>query len=224
MANQQITAQARTVLGKKVKRLRREGLVPGVLYGPAVKGVRPITVTAREFERVYVRAGFSTLLDLVVDGGRAQPVLIHQVQHDALRRDLLHVDFLAPDMNVELTVTVPLVLVGEAPIVETGGGILTQVVTELQLRCLPDAIPHQIEVDVSGLTEPDSHILAGDLQLPPGVTLVSPPDEFLVKIDQPQLEPEPEVEEAEEEAAEVLAGEAEAEGSEAQQEAAEPAE
>ena len=81
MANQQITAQARTVLGKKVKRLRREGLVPGVLYGPAVKGVRPITVTAREFERVYVRAGFSTLLDLVVDGGRAQPVLIHQVQH-----------------------------------------------------------------------------------------------------------------------------------------------
>jgi large subunit ribosomal protein L25 len=221
MANQQITAQVRTVLGKKVKRLRREGLLPGVLYGPAVKGVRPITVTARDFERVYVRAGFSTLLDLVVDGGRAQPVLIHQVQHDALRRDLLHVDFLAPDMNVELTVTVPLVLVGEAPVVEAGGGILTQVVTELQVRCLPDAIPHQIEVDVSGLTEPDSHILAGDLQLPPGVTLVAPPDELLVKIDQPQLEPEPEVEEEE---AEAPAGEVEAEGGEAEQEAAEPAE
>jgi large subunit ribosomal protein L25 len=205
MARQQLSAQPRTVLGKKVKKLRREGLVPGVLYGPAVEGVRPLALTAREVERMYAYAGTSTLLDLVVDGGQPQPVLIHAVQHDALRRHLLHIDFLAPDMRVELTVTVPIALVGEAPAVETEGGVLTQLVTELQVRCLPDAIPHALEFDLSGLTEVGAQVTAGEIPLPAGVGLVSPEDELVLKVDLPQLAEPEAVEEAEETAADEAA-------------------
>lgn len=210
MARQQISAQPRAAMGKKVKRLRREGLIPGVLYGPAVEGVQPVAVTAKDFERIYLHAGTATLLDLVVDGGSPRPVLIHEVQHDELRRRLTHVDFLAPDMRVEITLTVPLQLVGESPAVQTGG-ILTELVTELQIRCLPDRIPHALEVDLAQLTEIGAQLTAGQLTLPAGVALISPVDELLVKVDQPAIVEEPEAEEEEEGAPTPVAEETEPE-------------
>ena len=217
MARQRVSAQPRAVLGKKVKKLRREGLVPAVLYGPAVQGVRPLELPARDIERTYAHAGTSTLLDLVVDGGRPQPVLIHAVQHDPFRRHLLHVDFFAPDMNVDLTVTVPLALVGESQAVDEGG-VLTQFLTEVQVRCLPDAIPHALEFDLSGVIAVGTQITAGELPLPAGVALVTPEDELVLKIDLPQLA-EPELVEEAEETAEREAAEAEAaEGETGQQE------
>ena len=209
MARQRLSAQPRVVLGKKVKKLRREGLLPGVLYGPAVQGVRPLELSAREVERTYAHAGSSTLLDLVVDGGRPQPVLIHAVQHDPFRRHLIHVDFLAPDMNVELTVAVPLALIGESPAVKEGG-VLTQFVTEVQVRCLPDTIPHALEFDLDGLTEIGTQVTAGEIPLPAGVALVTAEDELVLKIDLPQLA-EPEMVEEAEETAEAEAAEGETE-------------
>lgn len=212
MARQQIKAQPRTITGKKVKRLRRDGLIPGVVYGPAVRGTQVVSVSAQEFERVYERAGTTTVLDLSVDGGLPRPVLIHQVQHDYLRRHLIHVDFLAPDMLVELIVSVPLATSGESPAIEEHDGILTQLVTELQVRCLPDAIPHVIEIDLAGLKEIGAQVLASDLVLPAGVTLVTPEDELLVKIDQPQLEVEEDTEAEDEAVADGAEGEGGATG------------
>ncbi len=217
MARQRLSAQPRAVLGKKVKKLRREGLVPAVLYGPAVKTPRPLELSARDVERTYAYAGSSTLLDLVVDGGRPQPVLIHAVQHDPFRRYLLHVDFLAPDMNVELTVAVPLALVGESPAVNEGG-VLSQLLTEVQVRCLPDAIPHALEFDLSGVTEIGAQVTAGEIPLPAGVALVTAEDDLVLKIDQPQVA-EPETVDEAEETAEPEDAEAEAaEGEPDQQE------
>lgn len=208
MAHPSISAQGRTILGKKVKQLRRQGLLPAVLYGPALQGVQPITLNTREFERMYARAGGATLLDLRVDGGRPRAVLIHQVQHDATRRNFVHVDFLAPDMTVEMTIAVPLALTGEAPGVETAGGILTQLASELQVRCLPDQIPAALEVHLDGLTEIGAQLTAGEIALPEGVTLVTPEDELIVKVDQPVVAEE--VEEAPEEEAAAGAPTAEA--------------
>ena len=208
MARQRLSAQPRAVLGKKVKKLRREGLVPAVLYGPAVKTPRPLELSARDAERTYAYAGTSTLLDLVVDGGRPQPVLIHAVQHDPFRRHLLHVDFLAPDMSVELTLAVPLALLGESPAVNDGG-VLSQLLTEVQVRCLPDAIPHALEFDLSGITEVGTQVTAGEIPLPAGVALVTAEDDLVLKIDLPQLA-EPEMVDEAEETAEGEAGEAEA--------------
>ena len=191
MADLQVSAQPRTILGKQVKKLRRKGLLPAVVYGPAVLGAQPIVLPVREFERIYARAGTATLLDLQVAGAGPRSVLIHQVQRDATRRNFLHVDFLAPDMTVELTVAVPLAFIGEAPAVTDDGGILTELVTELEVRCLPDHIPAALEVDLSQLTEIGGQLTAGDVPLPAGVTLVAPPEELLVKIEEPAVAEEP---------------------------------
>lgn len=187
-----ISARGRTILGKKVKQLRRQGLLPAVVYGPAVQGVQTIALDTRDFERLYTRTGMATLLDLQLEGQRARPVLIHQVQRDATRRNLVHVDFLAPDMLAELTLAVPLALTGEAPAVEAANGVVTQLVSELQVTCLPDRIPAALEVDLSGLAEIDAQLTAGDIPLPEGVSLASPQDELIVKIDPPAVDVEAE--------------------------------
>lgn len=192
MSHLQLAARRRAAMKKKVERLRREGLVPGVVYGPAVSGTQPVSVIEREFDRVYRYAGASTLVDLVVEGGATQPVLIHEVQYDATRRVPRHIDFLALDMKVELTLAVPLHVSGESPAVTLHGGILTLLFTELEVRCLPDNIPHAIEVDVSALTEIGAQLTAADLRMPVGVTLVSPPDELVLKVEAPAVIEEPE--------------------------------
>ena len=124
-------------------------------------------------------------------------MLIHAVQHDPFRRHLIHVDFFAPDMNVELTVPVPLALVGESPAVNEGG-VLSQLLTEVQVRCLPDAIPHALEFDLSGVTEIGAQVTAGEIPLPAGVALVTAEDDLVLKIDQPQVAEPETVDEAEE--------------------------
>ncbi len=207
MADYKISAQPRTILGKKVRKLRREGLLPAVVYGGAMQGVEPLTVTAREFERLYARVGTAALIDLQIDGGRTRPVLIHQVQRDATRRNFVHVDFLAPDMRVELTVAVPLTFVGESPAVTVEGGILTQLTTELQVRCLPDRIPAALEVDLSRLTELEMTLTAADVTLQEGVALVSSEDEPLVKAETPTLVEEPVADEADEDEAQTAEAE-----------------
>lgn len=208
MATLELTAQPRTIKGKEVKKLRREGIIPAVLYGPGVQGTQAISLPAREIERAYTQLGKSALLRLKVEGGRTQPVLIHQVQHDHTHRYLTHVDFFAPNMRVALTVAVQVVLTGEAPAVRTDDGVLVQSATELQVAALPDNIPAVLAVDVNGLTEIHSQITAGDVLLPEGVTLVSPPDEVIVTVSQVQLvEVEEETEGAEgEEGAEGAEG------------------
>jgi large subunit ribosomal protein L25 len=207
MATPELSAQPRTITGKKVKKLRRVGLLPAVVYGPAMKGIEILELGEREFERVYAHAGSSTLLNLTIEGGATRPVLIHQVQHDATRRRMIHVDLFAIDMQAVLTVAVPLALVGEAPGVTVQRGIATQLLSELQIRCLPNRIPAALEVDLSRLTEIGAQLTAGDVALPQGVSLVTSADELIAKIDAPAVEEEPvtEKEPAEEEAAEATA-------------------
>ena len=198
MAHPAIAATSRTIVGKEVKKLRREGLLPAVVYGPGVEGVRSISLNGRDFALLYARTGSATLLDLSVEGGRPHPVLVHQVQYDRTRRKLVHVDFFAPNMRVEMTIAVPLAFVGDAPGVTVGGGILTELVTELQVRCLPDNIPAAIEVDLSSLAEVGAQLTAGDIALPQGVSLATAEDELVAKIDQPVVIEEPVDEVAEE--------------------------
>jgi large subunit ribosomal protein L25 len=188
MATPELSAQPRTITGKKVKKLRREGLLPGVVYGPGMEGFENLVLGEREFQRVYSHAGSSALLNLTIEGGATRPVLIHQVQHDALRRQLIHVDFFAQDMLALLTVSVPLALTGESVGVTLHRGIVTQQLSEIQIRSLPDGIPAALEVDLSRLTEIGAQLTAGDIALPQGVSLVTPADEIIVKIDAPAVE------------------------------------
>ena len=179
MAILQVDATTRLAMKKKVKKLRRQGIIPAVLYGPKLQGVQPLSLTAREFTRIFAQAGPSTLLRLNVEGSVPRQVLIHQVQYDHLHRNLTHVDFFAPDMTIEPTVGVPLAFTGESPAVDMLDGIALHLLSELQVRALPDNIPAAIEIDMSTLAEIGSQLTAGDIPMPANVTLVTSAEEIV---------------------------------------------
>jgi large subunit ribosomal protein L25 len=213
MAIQEFPAQRRTVFGKQVKRLRREGLIPGVVYGPVVEGTVPVSVDYREFVKFYQRTGHSTLFDLRWEDG-SQSVFIREVQNDPVRRTPVHIDFFAPNLLRVVRAMVPLVLHNP---VQTSTGVLTEARTVIEVEALPTSIPHQIDVDVSGLEQPGDAIRVGDLTLPENVTAITDAGELLVLIEAVYVEPvEVEEEEAAEEAAEEAEAAAEAEAGEAE--------
>jgi large subunit ribosomal protein L25 len=210
MADLVLRAEPRSVVGKKVKRLRREGRIPGVVYGPVVEGTVQVSVDRREFDKFYHRAGHSTLFTLEWDGAK-QPVFIREVQLEPVRHDPLHIDFFAPNLLKELTASVPVVVHHPNPNAE---GILNHVHTEIQLRGLPSDMPHQIDADISHLLQVGDALRVVDLSLPSGVISVTNEDEVIVSLVAQYVEPVEEVEEAEvegEEAAEAAAEELTAE-------------
>jgi large subunit ribosomal protein L25 len=208
MAKKQLEfgAERRTVLGKKVKRLRRDGRVPGIVYGPVVEGTVPVSVDRREFLKFYQSAGHSTLFVLRWEDGN-ESVFIREVQNDPVRREPLHIDFFAPNLRRPVRTMVPIVLHNP---VQTSGAVLTEARTELEVEALPARIPHQIDVDVSGLLEPGDAIRVGDLTLPRDVTAVTDPGELIALMEAVYEEPveEEEIEEVEEAEAEAVEAEA----------------
>jgi large subunit ribosomal protein L25 len=200
-----LRAEPRTVLGKKVNRLRRAGQVPGIVYGPVVDETVPVVVDRREFERFYQTNGHSTLFTLRWDGGE-QPVFIREVQQDPIKQVALHVDFFAPNLRKSLRTMVPIALHNPN---EHAQGVLTQLRTEVEVEGLPADIPHQLDVDLSTLVAVGDAIRLADLTLPKGITLPGDPDDVLIILSPEAVVEEPEVEEeaAEGEEAEGEAGE-----------------
>lgn len=183
MTDLNLKAQPRSVTGRKVKRLRAQGLIPAILYGPGI-APRAIQVDERELERVLRRAGFTQLINLQIEDGHEplrETVLVKEVQRHPIRRNLLHVDFYRVVMTEKLRTEVPVRLVGEAPVVARGA-ILVQNVDTVEVECLPADIPEAIEVDVSRLTETSHAITVADLTAPEGVTILSDPDEVIISI------------------------------------------
>lgn len=207
-----LMAEPRTVHGKKVKRLRREGLVPGVVYGPVIDNTISVSVERLGFEKFYMQHGHSTIFKLKWDGGE-ETVLIREVQVDPVRRDPLHVDFFAPNLRVKLRASVPVVLVHANPEME---GILNTIYTEVEVEALPMDLPHQLEADISGLQEVGDHIRVGELTMPDNVDLITDAEETIATVVAEAVEEEPEAEEGEEAAeGEEAEGEEAAEDSEA---------
>ena len=203
-----LRAEPRTVFGKKVGRLRREGLVPGVVYGPVIKDTIAVSVNARDFAKFYNRAGHSTVFSLTWES-ETQPVLIREVQIDPVRGDHLHIDFFAPNMNVKLRQSVPVVLHNHN---SDAQGMLSQMLTEIEVEALPADLPHQLDVDISGLLEVGDQLKVSDVTAPKGVEITSDPDESIASLLAETVEPEEPTEAAE--AAEGEAPEAEAEAEE----------
>lgn len=173
----ELTAEPRTVTGRRVKQLRSQGWVPAVIYGHRT-APRALQVEAKALDKVLARAGESRLISLTVRGDDSpQTVLVREVQRDILNRRPLHVDFYEVVMTEKLRATVPLRFVGHSPLVATGEAILNEALTELEVECLPADLPEFIEVDVSRLTDFDSVILVKDLKVPSGVEILNEPDE-----------------------------------------------
>ena len=176
-----IELENRTLTGKKVNRLRREGLLPATVYG---KGVGPFTVqmNLRTFNDVYRKAGRTGLIDLAIPGQVGVSAFVHSLQRHPVSRSILHGDFLAVDLRVEVTVEVPVHIVGEPEIVRRGDALLNQVLTSLAVHALPADIPSFVEVDISGLDSLEKSIHVSDIVLPTKGTIVTPAEELVVSL------------------------------------------
>ncbi|HEX5166231.1 MAG TPA: 50S ribosomal protein L25 [Thermomicrobiales bacterium] len=205
-----IQASVRTIQGKETKRLRREGQLPGVVYGPVVSDAISVTVDMKELDRMYHAYGSNLLVDLQVDGG-TYPVYMRTVTMDRLVRQPQHVEFYAPNMRIEMNASVPVMIVGEP---ENTDGLLTVARETIDVRGLPDALPSSFEVDVTVLAEIDQAIHVSDLTAPEGVEILTDGEEMIVKLSAPvlQIEPEEEVSEGEIEEAAAAGGVEGAEG------------
>jgi large subunit ribosomal protein L25 len=200
MSNFELRAEPRSIVGKKVRFLRRQGIVPGNIYGHAESTA--IQIPARDVEQTIRRAGRTNLISLAVEGDQPTTVLMRSWQRHPYKGDVLHVDFYRVSMTQTLRMDVPIRLTGEAPAVKQTGGTPFQTQATLSVECLPADIPEAIEVDISGLEEIDASIYVRDLTAPSGVTILTDGDEMVVKIMAPTVEEEPAAEEA------VAAGEA----------------
>lgn len=170
-----------------------------------------IAMDAREFDVLHRQAGRNAVVDLHLDGGKAQPVLLHAIQEHPLTRKPIHIDFLAVNMEEERTIDVPVLIIGESEAVEKLGGVLLHFRDAVLIKAKPDDIPSGVELDITPLADFESILHASDLHMPPGVTLVTDPTEPLARVQAPRLEEvEPTVEAPELEV--IEGGEAPAEG------------
>lgn len=216
---QKIAVRAREITGKKVSRLRREGVLPGVVFG-LHRDSANVQTDLREFERGYRRWGNTTLVTLEGLADGEQPVLIHDVTRSTLTGQLLHVDFLRVSLTEKVHAEVPIHFVGESPAVKGGGGVLVHAKSQINVEAFPQDIPHAIEVDLAKLLEIDDSIYVRDLTVDTSkVEVQDDGDELVVRVVPVRVE-----EEAPAPAAAAAEGEEGAEGAEpAEGEAAAPA-
>ncbi len=210
-----LKAKIREKVGKGLKELRKNKVLPAVLYGPEIKNLS-LEVDEKEFEEVYGEAGESSLISLEV--GENPPkkwqVLIHQTARDPLKGKFLHVDFYHPSSRKEVEAEIPLVFEGEPLAVKDLGGTLVKEIQVVEVKGLAQNLPREIKVDVGGLKTFEDRISIGDLKIPEGIKILRESDEMVANVAPP----------VEEEEEEVVAEEAEKEKEEKAEEEEKPAE
>ncbi len=175
-----LTATKRALKGKDLTDLRKRGTMPGVVYGPKQEST-PIEMPLIDFTKILKEAGESTVVNLSVEGA-THTVLIHEVDRDPVTNTPRHVDFYAVQKGQKVEVSVPIEFTGVAPAVKELEGNLVKALHELTIKAEATNLPHSIAVDVSSLDQLDKQILAKEIALPAGVTLVTNPEEVVVLV------------------------------------------
>jgi large subunit ribosomal protein L25 len=201
-----LAAEHRDITGKAVARIRRAGRIPAVVYGHGVDSSN-VSLDAHAFDLLRKHTGPNALVDLSVDGAKANPVLIHDVQIHPVSRRPLHADLFLVRMTEELTVDVPLIALGESHAVNELNGTLLHPTETVRVKALPDHLPQSIEYSVESLVDFDASIRVSDLVIPGDVTLLTDPDEIIAKVQAPRVEIEEVPAEAEGEGEEAEAPE-----------------
>ena len=182
--------EPRATLGKKVKQLRREGTIPVHLYGPGVDP-RALQCEQGQLVRALTRAGGNTPITVTVPGEDGEQLTFaREIQWDPVRGSILHVDFLAVQATQRISAQVPIALKGESPGAREAGGAVIQQLRELSVEALPLEIPSEVEVDLATLTDPGVVMRVSDLVLPQNVTVLTDPDEVVVRIEVTRAEVE----------------------------------
>jgi large subunit ribosomal protein L25 len=219
----ELRAVTRTVRGKKVKHLRAEGWIPAILYGPDTPA-EAIQVETRSLLRTLHEGGSTTLINLYVDDkSKPKLVLAREMQHEPLTGRLQHVDFFQVRLTEKVRTSPRLELIGESPMVKSGGAVLVQILDHLEVECLPTDLISSIPVDLSGLDSLEDSVTIADLPIPPGVTVIADPHDVIISLVPPRMARAlEEMEEEEIVPKEVVIGAVEVEGAVVEVEEAEP--
>jgi large subunit ribosomal protein L25 len=185
----------REVFGKKLKALRREGILPGNVYGKDIASTA-VQVPTKEFKELYKEVGATGLIEVQIEGEKPRPVLIHDVHMDHINHVPLHADFYQVNLKEKVKTMVPVTLIGEPQAVVDKLGELLQTLSEIEVEALPADLPEKFEIDVTKLSAVDEQITIADLVKPQGVEILTEPEQVVVKIAAIVEEPEPTTEEA----------------------------
>jgi len=182
----ELIAQKREIFGKKVNSLRRENLIPAELYGHGLENIH-LSVPAKEFSKLFKEAGESTIINLNLENKKL-PVLIHEVSVDPLSDKIIHIDFYQVKMDEKIITSVPLEFIGEAPAVKEKEGILIKAVQEIEVEALPSDLPHNIEVDISQLSDIGMSIHVKDLKIDKKVKVLADLETVVATVTEPAKE------------------------------------
>ncbi len=173
-----LKAEKRVVVGKQVRALRREGKLPGIVYGRHIQPIN-IALDAHSATRTLSRLTSSSLVTIELDG-KEYPTLVREKQRNYIKNNLLHVDFLAVSLTEKITASVSIQLEGVAPAVKDFNAVLVTGLTELEVECLPTDLLERIVVDISGLQEIGDGVYVRDLVISDKVEVLSEPEEMIV--------------------------------------------
>ena len=178
-----LTLEPRNIIGKKVKNLRRAGIVPVHLYGPGIEP-RSLQIQGPELVRILTQAGGNTPISITVEGESVEHLAFaREIQWDPVRGTLVHVDFLRAEATQRMTAEVPVTLEGDAPGARAIFGTVVQQLRSVMVEALPMDMPRDIILDLSIMTEPDSVIRVGDITLSSGATLITDAEAMVARIE-----------------------------------------
>lgn len=184
----ELKVTSREVLGKKVRFLRRQGVIPVHLYGPGIESMA-LQCDTTELQRVLDEAGKTQLISLKIDNEKKpRTVVVHEVQIEPQTGESLHVDFYQVKMAEKVKVEIPIVLLGEAPALKLKENMLVQELNTLSVECLPAKIPPSVELDLNSLTESEQAMRVKDIELDREVTVLNDPELVMVKISVRRIE------------------------------------
>ncbi len=174
-----LKASKRDVIGKQVKAMRREGLLPAVMYGRHTENPIAITLNTRDTTRALAKVSSSSLVMIDLDGQEI-PALIREKQRDFIKNRLLHIDFLVVSLTEKLTAYVGIELTGVSLAVKDYNAVLVTGLDQVEVECLPMDLPEKIVVDLAALAKVGDSVHVGDLVLSENVKILSAPTEMLV--------------------------------------------
>jgi len=176
MSEIKLQAVLRIVPTPALAKSKKEGHVPAELYGQG-KQNQHLFVNFLDLQRAWEKAGYSSLIDLIIDGKETVQVIIHDIQRAPIKGVFNHVDFYLVNMNKELETEVPLVFVGESKAVKEMGATSVQSLEKVEIACLPGDLIHNLEIDLSLLKQPGDIIRISDIKLPKGIRILNDQDE-----------------------------------------------
>lgn len=209
MKREELAAEKRTISGKNVKRLRKDGILPANIYGKSFTSLQ-VQLPLKEFSTIYNKVHETGLIDLKVDGDTL-PVLIHNVQVHPATYEPIHADFYKVNLKEKVHTAIPVVPTGEPKAVTDKIGALLQTLNEVEVEALPADLPENFEVNVEPLAAVDEQITVEQLKVPTGVTIITEPSQVVFRIDNLVSEEAEELAAEEEAAAEAASEEAAAE-------------